>query len=479
MMKIVGRIRQTTLLAWGLVGFLSGLVTARAGVTLSITWLLLCLLLVIATYRRHSYALAASLLLTGMVLGIWRGSIYMQRVEEYDALYGQQIILIGRAETDAVYDNRSQLAFDLGKLQLHAPYATDLVGKVGAAGFGVNAVYRGDVVEVKGKLFPSLGARRGRISFAQIKVLGRPSSTVETIRHNFEAGLQTALPEPQAAFGLGLLIGQRNNLPDEVNDNLSKAGLTHIVAVSGYNLTILVQAMRRLNGKRSKYQSTLLSVGLIGSFLLLTGLSPSIVRAAIVSLLSLAAWYYGRTIKPVLLLLIAAAITAGWNPLYIWSDVGWYLSFLAFFGVLVVAPLMLTLVRGHKPVKFISQIVTESLAAQLMTLPVILFLFQQGSLVSLLANVIVVPFIPLAMLTSLIAGLVGWWLPSMAGWFAIPAKLILTYALEAANVLAGIPHAVFSVSLSAPQMISLYSIILLLVVAWSRRARENRPRLLK
>ena len=99
-------------------------------------------------------------------------------------------------------------------------------------------------------------------------------------------------------------------MPLSINTQLAAVGLTHIIAVSGYNLTIIIRAMRRLLTKRSKYQSTLLSFGLIAVFLLVTGFSASIVRAAIVSGLSLIAWYYGRAFRPLLLILLSAVITA-------------------------------------------------------------------------------------------------------------------------------------------------------------------------
>ena len=148
------------------------------------------------------------------------------------------------------------------------------------------------------------------------------------------------MPQPLAAFGLGLLVGQRATLPQDVNQQLLMVGLVHIIAVSGYNLTIMVEAARRLFGKRSKFQTMAVCLLLIGTFLLMTGDSPSIVRASIISMLSIGAWYYGRQLKPLVLLLLAAAVTVVANPLYLWGNVSWCLSFLAFFGVVLVAPLV-------------------------------------------------------------------------------------------------------------------------------------------
>src|SRR5665213_3079382 len=109
--------------------------------------------------------------------------------------------------------------------------------------------------------------------------------------------MQSALPEPLAPFAMGLLVGQRATLPDDIKQDLLMVGLTHIIAVSGYNLTIILHASRRLLAKRSKRLSTFLSFGLIAIFLLLAGTSASIVRAAIVSMLSIVTSYYGRTMK--------------------------------------------------------------------------------------------------------------------------------------------------------------------------------------
>ena len=240
-------------------------------------------------------------------------------------------------------------------------------------------------------------------------------------------------------------------------------GLTHIIAVSGYNLTIIVQATRRSFGKRSKYQALWCAVGLLVGFLLITGFNAAIVRAALVSGLSLLAWYYGRTFKPLLLLALTAALTAGWYPLYLWSDIGWYLSFLAFYGVLVLAPLCLRRVYRRRSPSVVVQLLAESTAAQLMTLPLILYIFGQMSLVALLANLLVVPLVPLAMLLALTAGLSGMIITSLAGWFAWPARLLLTYILEVSAVLARIPHALTPLSIAAWQMIAMY----ICIAVWS------------
>lgn len=437
-------------------------------------WVLCVALAAILGGRRQSVYALVSLAVLFFGVGWWRGSAMVQDLAPYRQLARQEVTFIGQAAEDGVYGNRYQVTFGVSHIRFVAPVQREAPGMVTVAGFGAAAVYRGDIVRVTGKLYPARGNAVARVSFAELRVLERGTSPIDALRRKFGAGLQSALPEPGASFGMGLLIGQRSNLPQDIADTLTAVGLTHIIAVSGYNLTIIIEAARRLFGGRSKYQMAAVCITLIGVFLLITGSSPSIVRASIISTLSIAAWYVGRTIKPLVLLLTAAAITVIANPSYIWGNVSWYLSFLAFFGVVVVAPLVIgRLYRGREP-GLVAKILIESLCAEIMTLPYVLYIFGQMSHVSLLANVFVAAFVPLAMLLCAIAGLAGMLVPFIAGWFAWPARIVLTYMLDAAQLLSRIPHAfVTGIGFSFWQMLCCYALAGCMVAAMHYNNREK------
>lgn len=390
----------------------------------------------------------------------------MDKLAAFKALDHQLVTITAVASEDAVYGKTSQLTFNAGSIVTE--YGESLTGQVQLSGFGVNAVFQGDVVEATGKMYPGYGPYQGRISFAKIEVLEEHPSIIANIRRKFVAGTQSALPEPLAPFVMGLLVGQRATLPDSTKEDLKMVGLTHIIAVSGANLTIILRASQKLFGKRSKRISTGLTVGLIMVFLVLTGASASIVRAAMVSMLSIVASYYGRSFKPLNLILMAAVITAWANPVYLWSDLSWYLSFLAFMGVMILSPL----VQARWPRKWHESIVggvaLESLCAEALTLPFVLHIFGQMSRVGLVANVLVVAFIPLAMLLGTIAGLAGMLAGSIAGWFAWPAVFLLNYMLDTAHILANLPHIfIQGIGLSTIQMLTLYACLALFVtVLW-------------
>jgi competence protein ComEC len=467
------RYKQTTLVFLACLAFLVGVGVARKGVVIDASWWWLCLIGVLWVRKKKNIATALLVIAFGFSFGWWRGEAYMAHLAEFDQHYYKQVTLVGRASDDATYDSKKQLTFDTYNVYIPATGQT-LTGKVGVSGYGVPAVFAGDSFTVSGKLYPSRGSYQAKISFANIHITGHHSSIVQDLRRKFAAGMESALPEPLASFGMGLLIGQKANLPDTIYDELLMVGLVHIIAVSGYNLTIILRATNGMLSKHSKRLSLLLALSLIAVFLLFAGGSASIVRAAIVSSLSIAALFYGRRVKPLVLIMFAAAITAWAKPYYVWSDVSWYLSFLAFFGVMIVAPLVQSRLPRRVAGSLVAAIAIESLCAELMTLPYVLHIFGQMSFIGLVANVLVVALVPLAMLLCLWAGLAGMLVPGIAGWIAFPAKLLLTYMLDIANLLSHIPHVfVEGIGLSLVSLLLLYGIIAVMVVALARNVRQK------
>jgi competence protein ComEC len=437
--------------------FLCGVGAAHTGHLIDASWFWLALGIGVFAFRKKNAWALLWVLLLGLSLGWWRGSAYMQKQAGWQHYYGHKVTVTAVATDDGVYGKNTQMSFDASRVVIDGQ---KLTGKMTLSGFGLNAVFQGDEIQATGKLRPTLGAAQGRMSFAQLQVTSHHPSRIADIRRRFAAGMQNALPEPLASFAMGLLIGQRATLPDDVKQDLLMVGLTHIIAVSGYNLTIMLRASKGVFGKRSKRISTLLSLALIGVFLLIAGSSASIVRAAIVSVLSIAAVYYGRQVKPLLLIAMAAAITAFANPFYVWTDTSWYLSFLAFYGVMVLAPMIALRLHIKWQNSLVAMVALESLCAEIMTLPFVLHTFGQMSFIGLFANVMVVALVPLAMLLSMVAGLAGMLVAPVAGWFAWPARVLLTYMLDIAHVLSRIPH-IFVQNLGLPiiEMLGLYILV--------------------
>lgn len=465
------RLRRTTLITVFCLAVLAGLGLSR-NISIGVpVWSFLLVPFCALALKPKNVTSLLLIIILGLSLGLWRGDIYMQKLSELKSLTGQKVTLEATATSDSVYARATQLEFTASHARLK-PENKTLAGSFKVSGFGEAMIYRGDKVQISGKIYPTRGANQARISYAQLKRTGLDNSWINRFTRRFSTGMLSALPEPNASFGMGLLIGQRSTLSQDILGQLTMVGLLHIVAVSGYNLTILVRASSKLK-LRSKYQKLVLSLALIGFFILMTGFSASIIRAAIVSTLGLWAWYYGRKIRPVLILAFTASLTALFNPFYIWGDPSWYLSFLAFFGILIISPIVISKLFKRQP-KIIVGVAMETLAAEVMTLPLIMAMFGQLSLVGLLTNVLIVPLIPLAMLLSAVAGVAGMLAPAVAGWFAWPANLLLTYILDIVHLFAAIPSIFLRRSISTPSMLYFYGLVLLVIAVIHKQ--QNNPR---
>ncbi len=471
------RFRRTTLIAVFCFCFVIGVLTAPNS-SISTSWLLLCVLFLPVIFKQKLPALlfcVASALVAGQVYGL----AALAQEQPLTNLIGQKIEATAVVSEDAYYDSKKRLVATVDLRTVNYPIELETSSPVRISTYSVSGLLRGDIITLKGKLVSTLGNVSGAMYFADVEIIGRENSWANNFRLRFEAGLRNALPEPQASFVAGLLIGQRSGLPEIWQDILRDAGLTHIIAVSGYNLTILVVFIRRLLKKGSRYQILIMSSLLVVGFLAITGFSPSILRAAIVVALLQFGWFYGKQFRPIVLIALAMAISAAIDPFQLWRSVGWYLSFAAFFGIIVLAPLtnknleptMSTSYKDNQnPFK---SLVVESLIALLMTAPIIIVIFGRFSAVSILANVIVAPFIPLAMATSFAAGLAGMYIPLLSGIVAIPALILLTAILDVANLVSQLPGASIEVSVGWRFVALFYSLVIAVAVYVYRKRHKS------
>lgn len=223
------------------------------------------------------------------------------------------------------------------------------------------------------------------------------------------AGLNSIVPEPEAALAAGVLLGVRASIAPEVNDAFARAGLTHVVAISGWNIAIvaalaaaMTRPLMRLRGGR--LAAVLLAGSTVSGYVLLTGASPSVVRAALMAGGLVLARIGGSRAHAMSALLLAVLLMLLATPPVLW-DVGFQLSALATAGLVWFAgPIEARLARWPALVR---EPVALTLAAQLTTLPVILLNFERLSLVAPFANVVVVPLVPLVMLTAAVAAAIG------------------------------------------------------------------------
>ncbi len=398
----------------------------------SSAWLLIASGLFGLAYWRRTAWLLALAMLAGLIVGLWRGGVDQLDRQQYQPLYGKTVTLVGTVSEDVELGNRGETRLRLGdiKYQNHS-----LVGRLWVTINQPNTIRRSDVVELTGQLESGFGSFAGSIYQAEIVSVKRPQpgDIALRVREDFGDKVRLGIDEPAASLGMGYLTGQRRSLPPELDESLRVAGLTHIVVASGYNLTILVRLVKRLFARRSRYLTVFLSSLLIISFIAVTGLSPSMSRAGLIAGLALGSWYIGRKFHPVTLLVFAAAVTGLVDPSYVWGNLGWQLSFAAFAGVMILAPLLQAYFFGDKPPGNVRQVLGETVSAQIATAPLLMYSFGQISNVAVIANILVLPLVPLAMIMTWLTGLIGYLVPAIIWLVGWPTQLLLDYMVAVAT----------------------------------------------
>lgn len=260
-------------------------------------------------------------------------------------------------------------------------------------------------------------------------------------RQYFEHTAQHYFPEPDASLFTGIVAGLRSGLPQTIMDDFSNTGLSHIIAVSGFNVTLLVSIFAKFTRQFGRLMHCLVSFGLITSFVVFAGGSASVVRAGILAALLIGAKTIGRVGSIFRLLLFAACIMTVENPLIVRYDIGFQLSFLAVVGLVCFnAPLLVLLEKLRLP-KWLAESVCATMAAQLTTLPVIVFYFDRLSPYSVIANLFVEPFIPLITLTGPVFIALSILFKPVLVYMSLAIDLILKYILIIARELSQLPYA--------------------------------------
>ncbi len=275
-------------------------------------------------------------------------------------------------------------------------------------------------------------------------------ATLYGFRESLEARIATLYPEPHGALLAGLLVGSRAGFPESVQEALRRAGLTHLVAISGANITMLLACAGPLL-KRFPWGWRLIpSLLLVASFTLLTGASASVTRAAIMGGLGLLAVELDRKRDVRLAMLWTAAVMTGLNPGSLWDDAGFHLSFLALLGLVELSPLTEPVVR-RVPERFgLRESLQSTLAAQLGTAPWGMHLFGSVSLVAPLANLLAPVAVPWAMLLGTAGLVMDLVIPLLAPFVVLVATLPLGWILGVARTLGPLPLAAADLSLSGP-----------------------------
>ena len=295
-------------------------------------------------------------------------------------------------------------------------------------------------------------------------------SAVLAIKNKFEEKLSAVFPDPEGAYLKGLLLGGSKRMLKDLNDAFSRTGTTHTVAVSGYNVTIVAAFLMWLGIWLGLWRQQVFSFAVIGIviFVLMTGAPSSAVRAGIMGGLVIWAMKEGRLANSTNAIILAAAVMLAINPLLLRYDAGFQLSFLATLGIIWLYPLFEKKFLGSGILK---ETILLSVAAQIFVLPILLNSFEKLSIVSPLANLLILPAIPYIMLGGFAAGIAGFIFVPLGMLIGFIPYLLLKVELFIVLWLGNLPWAALEIKNFGWIYMTIYYLGLLAFLYFSQRKR--------
>ena len=279
-----------------------------------------------------------------------------------------------------------------------------------------------------------------------------------SLRLAFNDAIARSLPAAEAGLASGIILGEKALLTQEMIRDLQTSGTTHIIALSGYNITVILGLFIFMKSRFSKLTNLVVPVIFIILFTLMTGAAPSLVRAAIMGALPLAARYLGRESDNFISILFAATVMAMFNPFLPLYDVGFQLSFVAFAGIIYISPIIANM--GKSLGETASGAISESLGAQIATIPLLSYYFGMLSIVSPVANFVILGLMPTCMALAFLVGFGGMiWAP-LGNFFAIPTYFLLHFVNQSISFFGNLPGAAKSIKIENPLWILVFYFVL-------------------
>ncbi len=251
--------------------------------------------------------------------------------------------------------------------------------------------------------------------------------------------------EPYAGFMAGLLYGYRGGL-GTLNDAFARTGVTHSVAISGFNIAIILAALMtsltRLWIPRQK-AFYILTAGLV-IFILFAGASGSVLRAGVMAFLVLFAKQVGRLSRMANVLVATAGLLVLFNPFILVWDIGFQLSFLSTWGIVYLAPILERYAEKIPEFFSLKSAFTTTIAAIIATLPLILFQFGRLSIVAPVVNVLILWIIPWLMLAGFVSLIASFLSLTLGYWLSSIGYIGMKYVITVVHFFATLPFAAVS-----------------------------------
>lgn len=407
--------------------------------------LLILAFLLLALVLKGYFRLLFSFLL-GVAAGYIRGQSYYSGIDLVKSYQGHEIVFEARVESDPII-KKDALRFESSSLLLEDKSTAISCPAYFSLSDTSLSISKSDKLLLGGKNSGSFGSYCAFFNKPEILKISKPDppNLSLMLRDWFSERLisiidgEKSSASDASALGLGFLTGQKSYISSNFNEQLRRAGLSHIVVASGFHLAIVVSLARKFFSKISRFATIFGACLLIICFVSITGLSASMLRATFLALLSLITWYFGRKIHPARAILYVASFSLFVNPGNI-ANLAWQLSFASYIGIIFLAPLILGYFYEKDSPSFIANTCIQSISAQLMCLPLSIYNFGAFSIVGLISNLLIPPAIPITMLLSLLSVLFAW-VPYLSDVLAMLAKALLEFQVYIIRALSNLSWA--------------------------------------
>ncbi len=303
------------------------------------------------------------------------------------------------------------------------------------------------------------------LTFAQIQKTGSNEGNVlkawaiET-KQLYLRGEEAALPEPEAGLAGGITVGDKRSIGPELSADFQRVSLIHMVVLSGYNITVVINAVARVLAWAPRYLRFGASGAVVVFFILMSGGAASASRAGLMALLAMYARVSGRVFLATRALGVVTLAMVAWNPWTLAFDPSFQLSALATLGLISFTPVFEKYLQWVPERFALREIAASTLATQLAVVPLLLYQNGNLSVMALPANLLALAPVPLAMFFSFIAALGGIFLGPLAVVVGVPAYLLLAYIIGIARFFASLPFASLAIpAFSAWWMFLAYAIL--------------------
>ena len=292
------------------------------------------------------------------------------------------------------------------------------------------------------------------------------------LKAKFLLAISKVTPEPHSAFLGGITIGARESLPKDLEEKFRTTGVAHIVALSGYNITIVAETIMLFFGFLPQYLA--IGGGVIGVilFAIMTGASATVLRASIMALLALTAKATGRIYTVSWALFLAGFFMVWQNPKILRFDTSFQLSFLATLGLIYISPIVKNKL-GFVTDKFnLREIFSATVSAQIAVLPLLVYKTGLISLVGLPVNFLILPFIPLTMFFGFATGIFGMINYFLSLPFAWASFILLQYELFIVDIFAKLPFSAVSIASFSEVFLILSYVVIFFIVSHLRQKEK-------